>query len=351
MERRYDIDWIRVIAIGLLIVYHVAIGFQTWGMMIGFISNDQPWQSLWMPMTLLNVWRIPLLFFVSGMGVYFALRKRTWGQLVQERAKRILLPFLFGIVAIVPLHVYLWQRHYHFATSYMPGPGHLWFLGNLFSYVLILSPAFYYLKLQEGRRLAHWAERIMRTPLALLPVFALFIGEVLTLRPVPFEMYAMTWHGFFLGLLAFFFGFFFVWCGPSFWDMLLRWRWVFLTAACGLFAVRLVLFQPLTPNYLLSIESNCWVLSIFAFGYRYLNYPSKTLGYLSKAAYPIYILHMVFLYLGSLLIFPLRMAAPVQFTGVLLLTVAGCLLSYELIRRVGFLRPLFGLPWIRKKRR
>src|SRR5690606_9798048 len=153
-------------------------------------SNDQPWQSLWMPMTLLNVWRIPLSFFVSGMGVYFALRKRTWGQVVQERAKRILLPFPLGIVAILPLPASTCPRHYHFAPRSMPRLGHLWFLGNLFSYVLILSPAFYYLKLQEGRRLAHWAERIMRTPLALLPVFALFIGEVLTLRPVPFEMYA-----------------------------------------------------------------------------------------------------------------------------------------------------------------
>ncbi len=27
-NRRYDIDWLRVIAIGLLLIYHVAIGFQ-----------------------------------------------------------------------------------------------------------------------------------------------------------------------------------------------------------------------------------------------------------------------------------------------------------------------------------
>ena len=73
MERRHDIDWLRVIAIGLLLIYHIAIIFQPWAMYIGFIRSEAPLQELWVPMTLLNVWRIPFLFFVSGMGVYFAM--------------------------------------------------------------------------------------------------------------------------------------------------------------------------------------------------------------------------------------------------------------------------------------
>ena len=101
--RRYDIDWVRVIAIGLLLLYHVAIAFQSWGVMIGFIATKKPWASLWIPMTMLNVWRIPLLFFVSGMGVYFAIQNRNWKQLLQERASRILLPLVFGMLAIVPI--------------------------------------------------------------------------------------------------------------------------------------------------------------------------------------------------------------------------------------------------------
>jgi hypothetical protein len=40
-NRRYDIDWIRVIAIGLLVIYHVAVGFQPWGIMIGFITTKK----------------------------------------------------------------------------------------------------------------------------------------------------------------------------------------------------------------------------------------------------------------------------------------------------------------------
>ena len=112
-NRRYDIDWVRVIAIGLLLLYHVAIGFQPWGIMIGFIANEKSWEALWIPMTMLNVWRIPLLFFVSGMGVYCAIQNRNWKQLLQERVGKILLPFLFGVFVIVPINVLIWQYHYH----------------------------------------------------------------------------------------------------------------------------------------------------------------------------------------------------------------------------------------------
>lgn len=344
MERRYDIDWIRVIAIGLLLVYHVAIGFQPWGMMIGFITNDRPWTSLWLPMTLINVWRIPLLFFVSGMGVYFALRRRSWAQLIRERARRILLPFAFGMVAIVPIHVYLWQRYYAFETGYTPGPGHLWFLCNLFCYVIILLPLFYYLKRSEKQRQLAWVVNLSRTPLVLLPVYALFVAEVLLIRPAPFELYAMTWHGFAIGFLAFFCGFLFVWCGAPFWQMLFRWRWLFVVVAGGLFILRLMHFQSMAPGYLTAIESNTWIFAIFAFGYRYLNRPSRALRYLSQAAYPVYIVHMVCLYGASMVIFPLSPAVPLQFVLVLSLTAAGCFVLYELlIKRMGVLRLLFGL--------
>ena len=76
-ERRYDIDWLRVIAIGLLLIYHIGIAFQPWGVFIGFIQNGQSLESIWPAMALLNIWRIPLLFFVSGMGVAFAIKRRS----------------------------------------------------------------------------------------------------------------------------------------------------------------------------------------------------------------------------------------------------------------------------------
>jgi peptidoglycan/LPS O-acetylase OafA/YrhL len=342
-NRRYDIDWIRVIAIGLLLIYHVAIGFQPWGMMIAFITNDQSWPSLWIPMSMLNVWRIPLLFFVSGMGVYFALQNRNWKELITERAKRILVPFLFGTVALVPVHIYLWQRYYQYNPAYVPNPGHLWFLGNIFIYVVLLTPLFFYLKRNQEGKFVRGITKVFSTLLGLILVTAVFVLEAVILKPFPYELYAMTWHGFYLGLLAFFFGFCFVLSGTVFWNMISKYRWLFLLLAVTLFAVRLLYFRMNTPVYLIVAESQGWIISVFAFGYTYLNRGSKALAYLSQAAYPVYILHMIFLYLGSMWVFPLTLDVRIKFVLVLLITVCGCFASYEAIRRIKWIRALFGL--------
>jgi glucan biosynthesis protein C len=343
LNRRYDIDWLRVIAIGLLLIYHVAIGFQPWGIMIGFITNDKAWSSLWTPMMMLNIWRIPFLFFVSGMGVYFAMQHRSWRALIQERSLRILLPYVFGMVCIFPVSVLILQQYYHWDLGYSVNAGHLWFLGNIFAYVVLLSPLFYYLRKNQNGRFVMGMKKMLSNPLGLIPVVGLFIAEVLVMKPYPYELYAMTWHGFVLGFLAFFAGFCFVLCGDSFWNMLLKWRWLFVVLASGLFVVRLLVLGLKTPGYLLVVESDCWIFSVLAFGHKYLNHPSKTLSYLSQAAYPVYILHMIFLFLGSWLIFPMALSAPLKFVMVLVFTFMGCFGAFEIIRRVSILRPLFGL--------
>lgn len=342
MNRRYDIDWLRVIAIGLLLIYHVAIGFQSWGIMIGFITNDEPWPSLWLPMAMLNIWRIPFLFFVSGMGTYFAMQQRDWRALMKERALRILLPYVFGTFCIVPISVALWQYYNKFQITYAFNPGHLWFLGNIFSYVVLLTPVLYYLKRHENGRLVQLMRRLFSHPAGLLVITALFIVEARVLQPNPYELYAMTWHGFALGFLAFLSGFCLVLAGQPFWNMLLKWRWIFPVLALTGFVIRVIVGIKV-PDYALVAESHAWIFSCFAFGYRYLNRPGRTLSYLSEAAYPAYILHMIFLYAGSVLIFPLQLAVELKFVMVLLFTAAGCFGSFELIRRVNILRPLFGL--------
>lgn len=342
--RRYDIDWLRVIAIGLLIIYHVAIGFQPWGVFIGFIQSTESLEAIWTPMSMLNVWRIPLLFFVSGMGVYFAIQRRDWKKLLSERAKRILLPFVFGMIAIVPLHVFMWQDYYSQELQYFPNPAHLWFLGNIFIYVLVLSPLFFYLKKHQGGKVEQFLKRLLRNPLGLLVLMVPFILEAETVKPENFELYAMTGHGFVLGMVAFLVGFCCVYSGQVFWNTVTKWRWVLLGVAIVLYFVRLVEFDLRTPDFLMAIESNFWIFTIFGFGHKYLNKSGKTLEYLSQAAYPVYIIHMVFLYLGSLFIFPLEVAVWIKFILILVFTVGGCMAFYEfIIRRVKILRPLFGL--------
>lgn len=343
-NRRYDIDWLRVIAIGLLLIYHIAIGFQTWGVLIRFIQNKDSLESIWIPMSMLNVWRIPLLFFVSGMGVYFAIQRRNWKELLLERSRRILLPFIFGMITIVPLHVFLWQDYYNQEIEYNVDPAHLWFLGNIFVYVLVFTPLFFYLKKHPYSRMQQLLSRLFASPFGLIPVMLPFIAEAIIVNPDDFEFYAMTAHGFWLGLIAFFTGFCCVYSGQNFWQTVTKWRWLLFGLAFGFYIIRLLFFDLRQPHYLLAVESNLWIFTVFGFGHKYLNRPSNILTYLSKAAYPIYIIHMAFLYLGSVLLFDLEIAASVKMILLVLFTTVGCFITYEfVIRRVRILRPLFGL--------
>ena len=349
-ERRYDIDWLRVIAIGLLLIYHIAIIFQPWAMFIGFIKSDESLESLWKPMTMLNVWRIPLLFYVSGMGLYFAMSKRNWRQLLLERTKRILLPFLFGIVAITTLHMFIFQEYYNMPLGYFPHQGHLWFLGNIFVYVLLLFPIFYYLKKHENSKIKRVLLALMSHPGGPLLISLFFVLEVLLVKPQLFALYAQTWHGFFNGFLAFFFGFLFVYSGSTFWQTVLKWRWLYIGLAAVLFGIRYFSYATEAPGYLTAMESNCWIFGVFGLGYKYLNKPSKTLSYLSQAAYPVYIIHMFVLYTGALLILPMEIPILLKFIAIVAFTGVGCYLIYEFVlRRIGFSRPLFGLKWTYKK--
>jgi len=345
-ERRHDIDWLRVIAIWLLLIYHIAIIFQPWAMFVGFIRSDELMEGLWKPMTMLNVWRIPLLFYVSGMGVYFAIRKRNWQTLLLERTQRILLPFVFGILAIAPIHMYIFQWYYEMPAGYFAHAGHLWFLGNIFCYVLLLSPLFFYMKKKEDSRFMKVMSALTSNPLGPISITVFFVMEVLLVKPQIYALYAQTWHGFFLGLLAFFFGYLFVYTGKTFWETVLKWRWAYLGLATILYTLRLTVFETTTPGYLIAIESNLWIFSLFGFGYRYLNRPSPVLSYLSQAAYPVYIIHMFVSYAGALIILPLEIPVMIKLIAIVVFTGIVCYLIYEfLIRRIGFLRPLFGLKW------
>jgi len=347
-ERRYDIDWLRVIAIGLLLVYHIGIGFQPWGVFIGFIQNNEPIQSLWPGMSMLNIWRIPLLFFVSGMGVCFAISKRNWKQLLLERTRRILVPFIVGVFFIVPIHLLIWQKYYIQDLKYAPAPGHLWFLANIFIYVLVLSPLFFYLKKNENGRLSKWIKRLFSNPIGMLFIAGCFVVETFVVKPETFELFALTLHGLVIGFLAFLFGFLAVISGDEFWKTVRSWRWAMLVLAVAMFIVRLKVFHLEAPLFYSAIEACCWIFAVFGTANRYLGRPGNALRYLTSAAYPVYILHMIFLYLGSRIFFHMEISALMKFFLVVVFTFTGCFTSYELIRRLSFLRPLFGLRVINK---
>ena len=235
------------------------------------------------------------------MGVCFAMRRRTWKELLKDRTRRILLPLIFGSLFIVPVHGYIYQSFMGLDHIYFPNPGHLWFLSNIFIYVLVLCPVFFYLKRNPDSILLRLFKRVLKFPPALYLITLPFIfeAELLVMPEQRFETYANTSHGFWLGLLAFITGFFFISIGDAFWQAVGKIKGLALAIAIPLFLVRMIFFQLGGPFYLIVIESWSWLFAVFGFGATYLNHPSKKLTYMSKAVYPVYILHMILLYLAS----------------------------------------------------
>ncbi|MCL3782613.1 acyltransferase [Prolixibacteraceae bacterium JC049] len=341
-ERRHDIDWLRVIAIALLIIYHTTIGFQPWGAFIGFIKNNESATWIWYPMAMLNMWRIPILFFVSGMGVCFSMRKRNLPTLLKERSRRILLPLAFGMLAIVPLHVFIFQTYYYQDLKYSIHQGHLWFLLNIFIYTIIVAPVVYLFRYKKISWFTSSIKR-MNQPITFIVAASLLIIEALIVKPQLFTFYAFSFHGYVMGFIAFCLGFLLINLTGKFWKSFKIWKWVYLLIASILFLVRMVKFNMEAPLPLMALESISWIFAVLGFFYCFFNRPSQTLNYLKTAAYPIYIIHMIVQYGMSAWLFPLDLSATTKLLIIIPLNLIACLLIYELfIRRIAPVRFLMG---------
>src|SRR3977135_432044 len=102
-ERRVDLDWVRIGAFGLLILYHVGMLFVSWQFHIKSAHRIAALEPL---MLVLNPWRLALLFLVSGVATRFMLLKYTMRPLLRARSVRLLIPLIFGMLVIVPPQAY-----------------------------------------------------------------------------------------------------------------------------------------------------------------------------------------------------------------------------------------------------
>ena len=109
-QRRYDLDWLRVIAFALLMLFHTGMLFSTWDWSVKNLETSDTFDEV---MGFLHNWRMPLLFFISGSAVWFALERYSGWRFLQERQTRLALPLLFGMLAIVPLETYAARLYCH----------------------------------------------------------------------------------------------------------------------------------------------------------------------------------------------------------------------------------------------
>lgn len=342
--RRHDIDWLRILALSLLIVYHIVLSFQSWASAIRFPQNDQLLEGIWPLMALVNVWRIPLLFLISGMGLRFAMERRDWKELLIDRTVRIAVPYLFGMVVLNLLFAILlpvWGWRADFTIQF----GHLWFLLNIYLYFACFLGVMIYLKDNPENAVFRLLRRVIRHPLGLLLMTAPVVIEAQIVNPQYFSSYVDSLHGWLIGFVCFALGWLFASLQDVFWPAVARLRWVTLGLALAAYLVRWLVFKLEDPiNGLTGLESMCWMLAILGFGSLHLNKPSRVLSGFSKAVYPVYIVHLPVQFVIAYFLFPVPASALVKLVILLSGTFGVSILLYLLVlSRVKWIRPLFGM--------
>ena len=323
--RRYDLDWLRAIAILILLYYHVGMIYVSWDW---HINSEKTSVILEHIMVFLHQWRMPLLFFISGAGTYYALGFRSSRKYAWERTKRLFFPVIFGMLVIVPPQIYLerifkniyWPDHFNTYWEFYPSvfrlvpyPAgnlswhHLWFVVYLFFFSLILIPAFLYLRKESGKKLLNGLVKVIEKKGGILLLVLPIILSQIILKPIFREEthdLANDWAYFTFNIFFFFYGYLI--CSDNrFWEIIRNQRRILLIATLLATACLYTVYEipneywPLPPMPLgyrywwLTTALVAWfsVITTVAYGYQYLNFNRPILKHLNEGIYPFYILH------------------------------------------------------------
>lgn len=382
MQRRHDIDALRVIAFSLLILYHSAMVYVAdWDF---HIKSTYLAEWLQYPMIALNRWRMPLLFMISGVALGLAGIERCRWRFAGSRSLRLLVPLAFGMLVVVPPQTFfqvIAQYGYtgdvaQFYPLYLthglchagqcmltPTWNHLWYLAYLLPYTLLLLAAVPLLRWLRERLGDVEPTRLAAGLLLVLPMLWL-LGVRLWLAPRYEESHALIddWTVHAESLPLFLLGYVLATC-TGFWRWAQRLRWLTLAIALVAIGTELGLrwlghhppagpipdWAMQVPWYTIERVARVvytWMalLAIFGWGRALLDRPFPWLPYCSEAVFSWYILHQTLIVALAWWLIPMRLGAAFEASLVVAGTIAGCLVLHEmLIRRVRWLRPLFGL--------
>ena len=370
--RRYDLDWLRIIAFGLLILYHVGMFYVTWGWHVKSSYASSFAEPL---MRLINPWRLALLFFISGVAIRFATDKaESLGRFAWSRLARLGLPLLFGIYVWVMLQAYYQVRQsgefsgsiVAFYPDYIaleqafstitPTWNHLWYLAYVLIYILIALAILPWLRrVPESRAWQALTTRPLAVVFVLILPFVAVETWLVPIYPTTHDLindWANHAHRFMIFLVGFF-----VAKDSRFWGSVNK-VWKFAPALA--MAAWLVLQNGedvanwlrrflsdtqlrFSLNYIGITYAWSCILTLLGFAQRFLNRESLQLRYLTGAIFCYYVLHQTITIIAGYYLTTYQLGVVVESALVLGITIAGCVLGYELIRRIPGIGILFGV--------
>jgi hypothetical protein len=381
VTRRYDVDWLRVLGMMTVFLFHCGRFFDTGGW---HVKSPRTIPALDFVIVFAVQWMMPLFFILSGIGAYHALAHQSWPQYLVSRVKRLVVPLVFGIfVIIAPWQVYLervshgqysgsfwrWYWHDYFRGWFGLGGNfawmgvHLWYLEFLFVFSVIALPLFLYLRSSSGMRLAGALSRLLSRPGAIF-LLALPIAVMAFLATTPPIKHSILGNEDFGGWSAL----------PYFAILLLgyllatneeltrameRHRIAGLLAGIGLFLLGYVIYKATEqwswlPRALLGLPIRgllcwSWLIAICGFASRYLRFSNGFLRYTNEAVLPFYILHQTVILTIGYYIIRLNTSLLVEYLLILVNSLAVIMAIYELfIKRINVLRVLFGMKALRR---
>lgn len=374
--RRYDLDWVRIGAFMLLILYHVGMYYVTWDWHVKSPHASATIEPL---MMLTSPWRLSLLFLVSGVATGYLLARQGSGRFLRLRSTRLLIPLVFGMLVIVPPQSYLevveklryargFAEFYRlYITGFhgfcrgndcliMPTWNHLWFIAYLWVYTVVL-----YMAVRAAPPVIPWLRRLAERRLSgvgilLWPLAYLCAIRVGLAGKFPANHALMgDWYNHALYFGIFLLGFALAGVRGA-WATLERARWITLGLALLAWAFLIAYFgaysddADIPPLALRSFARGIFgaeqwlaIAAVVGFAHRHLNQDNAARHYLTSAIFPVYILHQTVIVVVAHALKPSHLYPSVEGVLLVLVTAATCFLSYEVIRRVRLLRPLFGL--------
>ncbi len=367
MQRRHDIDWLRVIAIFGVLFFHVAMLFAAeWDW---HIKNPET-SNMWLEFNFwISQFRMPLLFFVSGFGTFLALRKRSAWQYTKERHNRLIIPLVFSMFVIVPPQIYIerifdnpdsyssFLGFYPETFSFIPYPDgnfswhHMWFVLYLFFYSIVGLPLFLWMKKDKiGSQVNSLFENFKPAIILLfIPTFLVYLFITAGTSRSNNFIGDWSWHPYWFTFFAI--GYV-VGIAPAIWDRIRDNRRNFFgVALLCIFIINVIRWNGIynevsiaVYRILIPINAWAWMLAACGFARVHLNKPSKVLTYLNQSIYPFYILHQTVIIIVGYYVVQVQESILAKYLFVSLISIGGSLAIYEfLIRPFNIPRFLFGV--------
>jgi len=372
-NRLHCLDWLRVIAIGVLLMYHIGMVYvPDWG-----YHYKNPLASDWIKslMLLTSPWRMGLLWLVSGIALAYMCGSYNVIRLVVRRTNQILLPLLVGVLFVVPVQLFaqmkqagdmplnfigfvhaLFVQPKGYFVNYSSGiwprfdVNHLWYLRSLWRFSIILIIFSPILNSNLAKMIGHFlASRLS----CLLPLFVIPIAMIELLME---GESVREYYGFILLLLGFYLG-----LHEAFWQTLTKHvKLLCILSLVAMTALQIGFIEIWQTG--LNQTNTLWnaliqciyvsnkilpLLAILALSYQFLNTPNKLIKQLNPYVFPLYILHqsviIIIAYMASNSHSILLQSAEYQLWFSLVVTPLICALLVMLIARFNAFRLCFGM--------